>query len=187
MTYTVGSLFTGGAAGIDLAFSLTGYDILWQVEIDEFCRGLLTKNERYWPNATQYVDVRGVTGRTGKGWKGYNLLPRVDVLIGGFPCTDISVAGKRAGIREGTRSGLWTEFLRLIGELRPRVVLLENVAGITYQNAQEVGHLRQADGLLVVGALAEIGYDAGWQIISAADAGAPHLRKRWFCMAVPQR
>lgn len=167
--YTLGSLFTG-IGGIDLAFQWAGFEIAWQVEIDGYCNRVL---DRHWPAVARYRDVRGITGRSGKGWRRYASVPGVDVLAGGFPCTDISVAGRGAGIREGTRSGLWFEFARLIGELRPRVVLLENVAAITSR-----------DGTVVAGDLAALGYAASWGVISAADAGAPHLRERWWCVAV---
>lgn len=101
------------------------------------------------------------------------LLPQgVDVLAGGFPCQDVSVAGKRAGIK-GERSGLWFEYARLIREIRPRYVLVENVPG-----------LASSGGLGdVLGSLAALGYDAEWWTLSAADIGAPHLRKRLWIVA----
>ena len=103
-----------------------------------------------------------------------NCLEPVDVIAGGFPCQDVSVAGKRAGIKEGTRSGLWFEFHRIICELRPRYVFVENVSGLL------------TDGMgRVLGDLASIGYDAEWEVLSAADVGAPHLRKRVFIVAYP--
>jgi DNA (cytosine-5)-methyltransferase 1 len=163
MTFTCGSLFTG-IGGIDLAFASAGCDILFQVEIDAYCTKVLEKHhDRYWPHATRFTDVREVGGHN---------LPRVDILFGGFPCQDISVAGKGMGIQEGTRSGLWFEFARIIGELRPRVVLLENVANILTR-----------DGTIVIANLAQMGYVGHWGIVSAADAGAPHQRERWFCVA----
>jgi DNA (cytosine-5)-methyltransferase 1 len=98
-----------GIGGIDLAFSLAGFDILFQVEIDEFCQKVLAKHSKeYWPNAKIFTDVRAV----GK----HNLPTSIDVLFGGFPCQDISVAGNGAGL-EGERSGLWWEFARIIGEI----------------------------------------------------------------------
>lgn len=164
--YTVGSLFTG-IGGIDLAFSAAGFDVLFQVEIDDFCRKVLTKHaSSYWPNATQFTDIRDVGGHN---------LPRVDCLFGGFPCQDLSVAGKRAGLGEGTRSGLWFEFARLIGDLRPRLVFLENVPGIL-----------TLGGTQVIADLAKMGYVGHWGTLSAADAGAPHRRERWFCVAYRQ-
>jgi len=99
-------------------------------------------------------------------------LEPVDLIAGGFPCQDVSVAGQRAGIQDGTRSGLWSEFHRIICELRPRYVFVENVPGLL---ANGMGR--------VLGDLAESGYDAEWEVLSAADVGAPHLRKRVFITA----
>ena len=103
----------------------------------------------------------------------------MDVLCGGFPCQDVSQGGKHAGIKKGTRSGLWLEYARLIGEMRPRYVIIENVRGLL------------ANGLLANGIeivlqdLAEIGYDAEWEVLSAAALGAPHRRERVFVVAFP--
>lgn len=161
--YTVGSLFSG-IGGLDLAAVAAGFDVRFQVEIDEFCQRILEKHATtYWPNAKRFKNVFDV---------GAHNLESVDVLFGGFPCQDVSVAGKRAGIKEGTRSGLWLEFRRIISELRPAVVLLENVPGILTR-----------DGNLVIADLAALGYVGQWGIISASDAGAPHQRERWFCVA----
>lgn len=160
---TAGSLFSG-VGMFDLAFAVAGFDILFQVEIDTFCQKVLKKHaQTYWSNAKIHADVCSV---------GRHNLPSVDVLFGGFPCTDISVAGKGEGIQVGTRSGLWFEFKRIIGEIRPRVVLLENVAAIT-----------RKDGTIVISDLASMGYDCKWGVISAADTEAPHLRERWWCVA----
>lgn len=161
--YTVGSLFSG-IGGIDYAFSEAGFNILFQVEIDDFCRKVLSKHApRYWPHSTQFTDIRTVSR---------DRLPTVDILVGGFPCQDVSLAGKRSGVHQGTRSGLWLEFARIIGDLRPRAVLLENVPGIL-----------TLDGCNVIADLAALGYVGHWGIISAGDAGAPHRRERWFCVA----
>lgn len=162
------SLFAG-VGGMDLAFEAAGWQCVGQVEIDDFCNRILSLR---WPDVYRVRDVCTCTGRTGKGWRRYHLLPRVDALIGGFPCTDISLAGKGAGIRVGTRSGLWFEFARLIGELRPHLVLLENVSAILAR-----------DGDVVVATLAALGYDARWGTLRASDAGAAHQRERWFCVA----
>lgn len=164
---TAGSLFSG-IGGIDLAFSLAGFDIRYQVEINPFCRKVLRKHARhYWRNAVQYTDVQ----QCGMGRA--DSIPHVDALFGGFPCQDISDAGKRAGIREGTRSGLWYEFKRIIGETRPRVVFLENVAAIT-RNGR--------GGVDVIAQLAEMGYVGFAGTLFASDAGAPHKRERWFAV-----
>ena len=141
--------------------SIPGLQTVWQVEKEPFCRSVL---ERHWPNTKRYDDVRTVGA--------HNLEP-VDVLCGGFPCQDISIAGKGEGLH-GERSGLWWEFHRLINDLRPRVAVMENVSAITIRGLSAV-----------VGSLAEIGYDCQWTIISAAQCGAPHLRRRWFGVAYP--
>ena len=156
---TVGSLFSG-IGGLDLAFERAGFQIAFQVENNTFCQRVLAK---HWPDVKRFEDVRNV---------GKHNLPAADVLVGGFPCQDISNAGRRAGITEGSRSGLWFEFARIISELRPRYVFLENVAAIASKG-----------GSVVVGQLADMGYGAEWAVVSAADVGAPHLRKRWFCVA----
>lgn len=158
---TVGSAFSG-IGGMDLAFAAAGFDIRWQIEINPFCQRILTKHKvKYWPNARLYDDIK--TARD---------LEKVDVIIGGFPCQDVSNAGKKKGIKEGTRSGLWIELARLIGEVRPAFVLLENVAAITSR-----------DGTRVIADLTALGYDAEWGIIPAATVGAPHERKRWWAVA----
>ena len=160
--YTAASFFSG-IGGIDLAFSWSGFDIRFQCEIDEYCRKVLKKHAPiYWSNAKVRKDIKDVT----KADVGY-----VDVMFGGFPCTDISIAGKQAGVTTETRSGLWFELLRIIGEVRPRVILLENVANIS-----------MVGGLTVTATLAEIGYDAIWLPLRASDIGAPHRRERWFCV-----
>lgn len=99
-----------------------------------------------------------------------------DIVYGGFPCQDISVAGRGAGLG-GERSGLVSEVFRLVGELRPGFVFLENVPAIRTRGAD-----------VVTGELARLGYDARWTVVSAEEVGAPHLRKRWFCLAAdPER
>ena len=100
----------------------------------------------------------------GRGW----------IITGGFPCQDISVAGKGAGI-EGVRSGLWFEYARLIGEIRPRYAIMENVGALTRRGLDRV-----------LGSLSEIGYDAQWSDIRASDLGAPHRRERIWIVAYPQ-
>ena len=160
---TLGSLFAG-IGGIDLGFERAGFKTVWQVEQNEYCRKVLG---RHFPDADRSVtDVRDA-GR-------HNLKP-VDVIAGGFPCQDISSAGLRTGIN-GERSGLWSEYARIIGELRPRFVLVENVAALL---GRGIGR--------VVGDLATLGYDAEWEVVSAADVGAPHLRERVWILAYPRR
>ena len=154
---TIGSLFAG-IGGFDLAFQREGYEIAWQVEIDEYCNRVLAK---HWPHVSRFGDVRDC---------GLHNLEPVDVITGGFPCQDLSVAGRQEGLN-GERSALWWEMHRVIGELRPRFAVVENVPNLFNRGIDRV-----------CGSLAEIGYDAEWHVISAADVGAPHLRKRvWLC------
>lgn len=165
----VGSLFTG-IGGLDLGLTRAGFEIAWQVEIDEYCRKVLAQ---HWPGVKRYEDVRGV---------GAHNLIWADILVGGFPCQDISSAGKRAGI-EGERSGLWKEFARIIKEIRPRYVLIENVAALLHGGKTCNGERREAAIATVLRDLAERGYDAEWRVFSAAEFGAPHLRRRVFIVA----
>lgn len=171
---TVGSLFAG-IGGFDLGFERAGFEIKWQVEIDPFCQAVLAK---HWPDVRRYNDVRRVHGwRSESGWQDCEgcteCVERVDVLVGGFPCQDISNAGLRAGI-DGERSGLWREFHRLIGDLRPRYVVVENVSALLVRG---IGR--------VLGDLASIGYDAEWDRIPASAVGAAHERERIWIVAYP--
>lgn len=153
---TVGSLFSG-VGGLDLGFERAGFEIAWVCEKDEFCRKVLSK---HWPTVPIYDDV--TTLRTP---------PAVDVLAGGFPCQDISEAGKGAGL-DGERSGLWWEYLRLIRQLRPRYVVAENVSELASRGLDAV-----------LGSLAELGYDAEWETLSSCAFGAAHTRERVFVVA----
>ncbi len=156
---TVGSLFSG-IGGIELGLERTGgFKTVWQVEIDSYAQKVLAK---HWPDVTRYGDIREV---------GIHNLAPVELMCGGFPCQDISNAGKRAGI-EGSRSGLWSEFYRLICELRPQYVLVENVAALLGRGIDTV-----------LGNLSASGYDAEWQVLSASAFGAPHIRARVFIVA----
>lgn len=156
---TIGSLFSG-IGGLELGLERSGLGrVVWQVEIDPFARSVLAK---HWPEAVRYEDVRSVGKAT---------LAPVDVVCGGFPCQDVSLAGKRAGL-SGERSGLWFEFRRIIEELAPSIVVIENVLG-----------LRTAGLSRVLADLTDLGFDAEWSDLSAADVGAPHLRRRLFLAA----
>ena len=158
----LGSLFSGiGGFELGLERAIPGLETVWQVEQVEFCQKVLKK---HWPNAKIYDDVRNINK---------NNVEPIDILCGGFPCQDISLAGKGEGIN-GKKSGLWWEMHRIISELRPRIAIMENVPAITFRGLDTV-----------LGSLSEIGYDAEWTIISAAQFGAPHVRKRWFCVAYP--
>lgn len=163
--YKIGSLFSGiGGFELGLERAIPSQTI-WQVEQDKFCQSILKK---HWPNAKIYDDVRNIT-------KDNVEVP--DIICGGFPCQDISVAGKLGGI-QGEKSGLWWEMWRIISELsqgrKKPIVVLENVSNIIRLGGREV-----------LGSLAQIGYDAEWTTIRASDFGAPHRRERWFCVAYP--
>jgi len=158
------ALFAGIGGGI-LGGHLLGWRTVCAVERDAYCAAVLAQrqNDGFLRPFPIWSDI---TTFDGKPWRGI-----VDVVSGGFPCQDISCAGSGAGI-EGSRSGLWKEMARIIGEVRPRYVLVEN------------SPLLVRRGLAVVlSDLAEMGYDAEWGIISAQDAGAPHLRKRLWLVA----
>lgn len=158
---TVGSLFAG-IGGLELGLEWTGgFKTVWQVENDSYAQAVLKK---HWPDVGRWGDVRTFPLTPAEDW-------RCDVICGGFPCQDISNAGKRAGI-DGERSGLWSEFARIICILRPRYVLVENVAALLTGGIQRV-----------LGDLAESGYDAEWECLPAAIFGAPHLRDRVFIIA----
>lgn len=162
MTIKIGSLFSGiGGFELGLERAIPNSETVWQCEQDAYCQKILAK---HWPNAIIYDDVRTIN----------NQVESIDILCGGFPCQDISIAGEQRGIHEGKKSSLWWEMHRIIGILEPRIIVLENVAAIT-----SVG------GTDVIGSLAQIGYDCQWSIISAAQCGAPHRRNRWFCIAYP--
>ena len=160
-TLTVGSLFAG-IGGFDLGLERAGMQVKWQVEIDPYCLKVL---EKHWPHVKRYTDIKTVD------WSG---VEPVDLVCGGFPCQDLSVAGKRAGI-DGERSGLWSEYVRCLRALRPRYVLVENVPGLLANPA--MGR--------VLGDLAESGYDAEWDCLPASAFGSHHLRDRIWIIAYP--
>ncbi len=155
-----------GIGGFSLAASWVWGDELEIVgfcEIEEYCQKVLAKN---FPLVPIYSDIRELKG---------GQFNNIDLITGGFPCQDISTANPNGKGIEGERSGLWKEMYRLISEIRPGYCLLENVAALFYR------------GLSVVLAdLAEIGYDAEWQSISAAQLGAPHKRERVWIVAYPE-
>lgn len=163
-----------GIGGFSLGLERTGgFETVAFCEIEEFPRRVLAK---HWPEVPCYHDVRELTADTLRR-DGIS----VDVICGGFPCQDISTAGKRAGLGEGTRSGLWSEIDRLIGELRPKFVVVENVANLLSGPSSKPG----AWFGRVLGDLAERGYNAEWQNIPAFLLGAPHKRERVWIVAYP--
>lgn len=156
---TIGSLFSG-IGGLELGLEVAGVGkTIWQVEQDDFCRNVLAK---HWPEAERFDDIKTV---------GANNLKYADIICGGFPCQDISLAGSGAGLA-GERSGLWGEMHRVIREIRPRFVIVENVPALAGRGLGTV-----------LGDLASCGYDAEWDCISAASIGACHRRDRLFIIA----
>lgn len=156
-----------GIGGFSLGLERTGgFETVAFCEIEPFPRKILNK---HWPEVPCYEDVRELTGSklAADGIA-------IDAISAGFPCQDISTAGKQAGL-DGERSGLWSEVARLIRELQPRIVFLENVSALL------------SNGLgRVLGELAECGYDAEWQSIPAWAVGKPHNRSRVWIMAYPE-
>ena len=148
-----------GIGGFALAARWAGFETIGFCEIDKYAQKVLKKN---FPGVPIYEDVTKLNG---------NQFKNIYLLTGGFPCQDISIAGKGAGI-EGERSGLWSELHRIISEVRPKYALIENVPALTFRG-----------GTRVIGDLTEIGYDCEWQIVGADDVGAPHRRKRIWIVA----
>ncbi len=157
-----GSLFTG-VGGFDLGFERAGMECAWQVENDPHCNKVL---ERHWKNTRRYEDVRTV----GK----HNLEP-VELICGGFPCQDLSVAGKRAGF-DGERSSLWFEFERIVAEMQPKWVVIENVPGLLSSRGGE-------DFGIILKSLDEFGYGVAWRILDSQYFGVPQRRRRIFIVA----
>ncbi|WP_199101487.1 DNA cytosine methyltransferase [Aquitalea sp. ASV11] len=159
---TIGSLFAG-IGGFDIGFENAGFTTAWQVEINPVCRAVLA--DRF-PHAPQFDDVRTV---------GSHNLSAVDVLVGGFPCQDLSTMGARQGLA-GQRSGLFFEVCRLARELQPRWLVLENVTGLlSCRDGQ--------DFQTVISTLAECGYLGCWRVLDASCFGVPTKRRRVFIIA----
>lgn len=167
-------LFSGiGGFSLGLEWS-GGFETVAFCEIEDYPRKVLA---RHWPEVPCYEDVRQLNAErlAADGIE-------VDAICGGFPCQDLSLAGKQDGI-EAERSGLWGEFARLIGELRPRVVFVENVANLISGPSKQPG----AWFGRVLGDLATLRYDAEWHCIPASAVGAPHIRDRVWIVANDRR
>lgn len=183
----IGSLFSG-AGGLDMAVeAVFGGEVIWQCEMDKAASKVLAY--RY-PCAPNLGDITAVD---------WSMVETPDVLCGGFPCQDVSAAGKRAGIKDGTRSGLWSVFADIIDILRPPIVIIENVRGLLSAKAHRNlepdpatlgdgtdGPVLRAAGA-VLGDLADLGYDAQWTTVAAGDVGAPHRRERVFILAADSK
>lgn len=161
LKFRVASLFTG-IGGFDLGFEKAGFEVSFQCELDKFCRRIL---KHRWPLIPIHENIKDLTAAT---------IPVSNVWVGGFPCQDVSLArmGARPGLK-GKRSGLFHDFARLVGEARPRVILLENVAGLLSSH-----HGR--DFSTVIGTLAEFGYSVGWRVLNSKDFGVPQSRQRVY-------
>jgi DNA (cytosine-5)-methyltransferase 1 len=160
-----------GIGGFSLGLERAGMETVAFCEIEAYPRKVLAK---HWPDVPIYDDVRTLTKeRLDKDGIG-----SIDVICGGFPCQDISVAGNQAGIEEGTRSGLWSECARLLGEIRPQYAIFENVTAL----------LNGAGGdwfKRVLWDISQVGYDAEWHCIPASELGANHHRDRIWIIAYP--
>ena len=182
---TIGSMFSGMGA-LDLAVAqVLDAEPAWFCEWEDAPSKVLA---HHWPAVPNYRDVTTVD---------WGQVPRVDILTGGTPCQDLSHAGKRAGMTEGTRSNLWVNMREAIAVLKPRLVVWENVLGALSAAATSDSDMEPGTGLLgggnghlralgrVLGDLAEIGFDAAWTTVRASDVGAPHHRARVFLIATP--
>lgn len=182
----IGSLFSG-YGGLDLGvMEVLDAEVAWHCEWEDAPSAIL---DAHWPDVPNYRDVSKVD---------WAAVEPVDILTGGFPCQDVSLAGARRGLKDGTRSGLWSEFAKAIEILKPGLVVIENVRGLLSASAAD-GELEQCAWCMgdesgepslralgaVLGSLADIGYDAEWCGLRAADAGAPHGRYRVFITAWP--
>ena len=183
MTIKLGEICAGyGGLGLGLGL-LTDVDTRWVADVDAGPSRILT---RHWPDAPNLGDITRIN---------WTAVEPVDVIAGGTPCQDLSNAGHRAGMRPGTRSGIWESMAHAIKEIAPHVVVWENVAGA--RSAAAYSRLEPGPGRLgggadrpvlralgrVVGDLAGLGYDAAWESLRASDVGAPHRRERVFVLA----
>ena len=165
---TAVSLFAG-VGGFDLALERNGVKVVASAEIDKHARSVLA---RHFPDAVQYDDVRKVTA---DGLRTAGFIPERGIITGGFPCQDLSVAGKRAGL-VGARSGLFYEIARIADETKAKWLVLENVPGL-------LSSQRGADMGAVVGTLVELGYGVAWRVLDAQHFGVPQRRRRVFIVA----
>lgn len=184
MKRRIGSLFSG-YGGLDLAVQeMFDAEVVWHCEWEDAPSKVL---EAHWPGVPNFRDVSKVDWTT---------VPKVDILTGGFPCQDVSLAGSRKGLGEGTRSGLWSEFARAIDEIRPEWVVVENVRGLLSAKANSdlewcawcMGETGDGEPSLralgaVLGDLADLGFNAEWHGVEASETGAPHRRFRVFILA----
>jgi DNA (cytosine-5)-methyltransferase 1 len=157
-----------GIGGFSLGLERAGMRTVAFCEIDPYCRKVLAE---HWPSVRSYDDVRSLTAdrlrQLAFPWM---------LICGGFPCQDVSISNVTGAGLDGERSGLWFEYARIIGELRPRFVIVENVAELLNRGMGRV-----------LGALADLGYDAEWRVLRGLDVGLPFIRERVWIVAEPQR
>jgi DNA (cytosine-5)-methyltransferase 1 len=168
-TITVGSLFAG-IGGIELGLERAEHEryqfkTAWQVECDPYAQKILAK---HWPDCGRWDDVRTFPPHPAEDW-------RVDCIVGGFPCQDVSLAKQNAKGINGERSGLWKEYERVLGVLRPLFVIVENTPGLLVRGINRV-----------LSGLAALRFDCEWSIVSACAMGAPHTRERLFIVGHSQ-
>ena len=159
------SLFAG-VGGFDLAMQRQGVKVVASVEIDKNCNQVLAQ---HFPDATQFTDVTTVKG---EDLINAGFTPSTGIITGGFPCQDLSVAGKRAGLA-GERSGLFWEIARLVEETQTEYFIIENVPGLLSSNEGK-------DFGVVLGTMADLGYSVGWRVLDAQHFGVPQRRRRVF-------
>jgi DNA (cytosine-5)-methyltransferase 1 len=159
------SLFAG-VGGFDLAMQRQGVKVVASVEIDPKCNEVLAK---HFPEATQFTDVTTVKG---EDLINAGFTPSTGIITGGFPCQDLSVAGKRAGLA-GARSGLFWEIARLVEETQTEYFVIENVPGLLSSN-------KGKDFGVVIGTMADLGYSLSWRVLDAQHFGVPQRRRRVF-------
>lgn len=157
---THGSLFSG-IGGFELGAQYAGIKTLWNCEIESYQRSILKK---HFSKSRQYEDIKNM-----------HKPAYVDIISGGFPCQDISLSGKGKGIK-GERSGLWKEICRVIWEIRPEYIIIENSPALTIRGLE-----------IVLCDLAEGGYDAEWKCISNSEFGFDHKRERIYIIAYPNK
>jgi DNA (cytosine-5)-methyltransferase 1 len=162
--------FFAGIGGFDIGFERAGLEVVWQCEIQPFCRDILSQ---HWPSVPCVKDIREVSNEKKAGAS----IPDAAVWVGGFPCQDVSLArmGPRSGLR-GKQSGLFYDFAKLIEARRPPAVVIENVAGLLSSHGGR-------DFQIVVSTLAKLGYGVGWRVLNSRYFGVPQSRQRVYIVA----
>lgn len=165
VSYSVASFFSG-IGGLDLGLERAGFEVLFQCEAKPFCRDIL---KQHWPDLPLDHDIRKLDETD---------IPEADIWAAGFPCQDLSLArmGKRSGLR-GSQSGLFHDFISLVGDRSPRGIILENVHGLLSSHGGR-------DFSIVLKALDELGYGVAWRVLNSKDFGVPQQRRRVYIVAL---